>query len=314
MSSMPLVSVIIPTYNRACIVSEAIDSVLSQTYANIEVFVVDDGSSDNTQEVLRPYGRRLQVVRQQNAGPAAARNRALERAQGEVITFLDSDDLWLPTYLKRQISVLQRAGNRVPCSLCNAWIETPGQKKITSFDLAWIFPPCEEGMWLNVPEVVATRPVMFNQMAAIRRQSLQKAGGFNAGMRFWEDFDLEFRLSLRGPWAFIREPLVIYRRNTQGSLAEKALGDQIALAQVQAETVRRMLSAAAGQGSLALEQLLRARVKRADWQLLSARLSAREEPFSSALGRSLRGMLRCAQAIYRRSPWFPRMMARSLSS
>lgn len=314
MSSMPLVSVIIPTYNRAYIVGEAIDSVLSQTYPHVEVFVVDDGSSDNTTEVLRSFGRRIQVVRQQNAGPAAARNRALEAAQGEIITFLDSDDLWLPHYLGRQISVLHRAGNLVPCSLCNAWIETPGEKRVTSFDVALMFPPWDEGIWLNVPEVVATRPVMFNQMAAIRRSSLQAVGGFNPAMHFWEDFDLEFRLSLRGPWAFIREPLVIYRRNTPGSLADEALHDRLTLAQVQIETVRRMLAAVAGQGSLALEKCLRARLRRADWQLASARLGAKNGCPSSALARPLNAVLRCVQAMYRRSPGFPTMMARAFTS
>lgn len=307
MSSMPLVSVIIPTYNRAYIVREAIDSVLSQTYANIEVFVVDDGSSDNTAEVLRTYGQRIHIVGQQNSGPAAARNRALEIARGEIITFLDSDDLWLPTYLKRQLSALERAGDNVPCSLCNGWIESPGKKRATSFDLAWIFPPCEEGIWLNVPEVMATRPVMFSQMVAIRRKVLQKFGGFNSCMRFWEDFDLEFRLSLRGPWAFIGEPLVICRRHTEGSLADEALRDPLKLAHVQSEAIHRMLSAAAGEGSAALEPSLRARLKAADWQLISARLSAREGYFPSALGHFLQSILRYSQAIYRRSPWFPRM-------
>ena len=95
----PLVSVIIPTYNRAKMIRMTIDNVLEQTYRNFELIIVDDGSTDDTQSVLRGYGDRIRVVTQANAGPAVARNRGVEAAHGEIIAFQDSDDLWKPTKL-----------------------------------------------------------------------------------------------------------------------------------------------------------------------------------------------------------------------
>jgi glycosyltransferase involved in cell wall biosynthesis len=90
----PLVSAIIPTYNRASLVCAAIDSVRQQTYENVEIIVVDDGSTDDTQARLKVYGDSVRVVVQDNTGPAAARNLGIELSRGEIVAFLDSDDMW----------------------------------------------------------------------------------------------------------------------------------------------------------------------------------------------------------------------------
>ena len=103
---MSLVSVIIPTFNRAASVSRAIDSVLGQTYPRVEVIVVDDGSTDDTRERLSAYDHRVQYVYEENAGPAAARNRGAALATGELIAFLDSDDVILPAKLEKQVAYL----------------------------------------------------------------------------------------------------------------------------------------------------------------------------------------------------------------
>src|SRR5258707_1636701 len=95
-TARPLVSAIVATYNRADVVSQAIESILGQTYENLEVIIVDDGSTDGTVEVLERFGSRLRILRQQNAGPSAARNRGIAAARGEIISLLDSDDVWLP--------------------------------------------------------------------------------------------------------------------------------------------------------------------------------------------------------------------------
>src|SRR4030042_1812239 len=102
----PKVSVIIPTYNRAHFILEAIQSVLAQTYADYEIIVVDDGSTDNTKDVLRTYGDKLKYFYQNNRGPAAARNLAISKSEGEYIAFLDSDDVWMPNRLEVQVPVL----------------------------------------------------------------------------------------------------------------------------------------------------------------------------------------------------------------
>ncbi|MGE5294771.1 MAG: glycosyltransferase family 2 protein [Solirubrobacterales bacterium] len=102
----PRVSVIIPTYNRATYVPRAIDSVLSQKYRDLEIIVVDDGSKDNTREVVAAYGAPVRYIFQENQGPGAARNQGIRVAAGAYLAFLDSDDVWMPTFLEKTVSAL----------------------------------------------------------------------------------------------------------------------------------------------------------------------------------------------------------------
>ena len=102
-----LVSVVIPNYNYARFLPEAIDSVLAQTYGQIEIIVVDDGSTDDSREILDGYGDRVTVIFQQNAGVSAARNNGVSRSRGEYLAFLDADDAWLPAKIERQIAAFR---------------------------------------------------------------------------------------------------------------------------------------------------------------------------------------------------------------
>lgn len=103
---MPLVSVVIATYNQAKYLGDSIESVLNQTYGNVELIVVDDGSTDNTQEVLSQYCGRITMIQQPNSERGAARNRGLYEARGEFIAFLDADDIWVPKKLAREVEYL----------------------------------------------------------------------------------------------------------------------------------------------------------------------------------------------------------------
>ncbi len=206
--SNPLVSVIIPTFNRGGVVARAIDSVLGQTYHPVEVVVVDDGSTDATPEVLKTYGDAIVRVVQDNAGPSAARNRGIRESRGELIGFLDSDDLWLPSKLERQVDLLTKVGPEVPCCLCDSLIRMPGGEERSSFEIAWLRPGESQGLWLNPAAVLASRFVLFSQAVLVRRGVLLDCGGFDEHLWLMEDHDLALRLALRGPWAFIREPLV----------------------------------------------------------------------------------------------------------
>src|SRR5947199_6506358 len=107
MSSLT-VSVIIPTYNRAALVDQAIDSVLSQTRAPTQIIVVDDGSTDQTAQLLDTYGSAITVITQRNAGPAAARNTGLRAATGDLVALLDSDDKLTPNSIERRAQVLEQ--------------------------------------------------------------------------------------------------------------------------------------------------------------------------------------------------------------
>ncbi len=103
----PIISVVIPTYNRAAFICRAVDSALGQTYAPLEVVVVDDGSKDDTREVLRKYGDRIRYVAKENGGVSSARNVGVREATGEYIAFLDSDDTWVPEKLAVQMDIFR---------------------------------------------------------------------------------------------------------------------------------------------------------------------------------------------------------------
>jgi glycosyltransferase involved in cell wall biosynthesis len=208
--SGPVVSVIIPTFNRAGVVTRAIDSALGQTYRPVEVVVVDDGSTDETPQVLRSYGDAIVPVVRDNAGPAAARNRGIRESRGDLIAFLDSDDLWLATKLERQVDLLQRAGANVPCCLCNTLMKRAQGPEQSSFQIAGLRFAEPQGLWVNPAPVLATRFVLFCQAVLIRREFLLDCGGFDERLWVMEDHDLALRLALRGPWAFVRDPLALW--------------------------------------------------------------------------------------------------------
>jgi glycosyltransferase involved in cell wall biosynthesis len=313
MKDMPLVTGVIATYNRGHIVGEAIESILQQTYENIEVIVVDDGSTDDTQEKLKQYGDRIRVLYQNNSGPAAAWNRGIEASQGEIIAFLGSDDIWLQTFIQRQVSVLQQAGESVPCCLANAWLMFASGRQRTSFDNALLYTPYEEGIWLNVADVLATRFVVFGQTVAIRRRALERTGGFDERLRYLEDYDMALRLSLQGPWGFIREPLVVWRQGTgdSGSLSQAAQRDPV---QVNSNLIRiheRILQEMNG-----ANRYIRLR-KRIIWRLMLCRMSlmsARLRQMSSLGARSLGALLNWLDhywdAAFGRPPLLPKMKTR----
>ena len=120
--SPPTVSVVIPAYNAAWCVHKAIDSVLAQDFRDLEVVVVNDGSTDDTMAVLRRYGDSIQVVSQSNGGMSSARNAGIRASRGEFLAFLDSDDWWLPGKLRGQVELLRNRPELGFCS-CTARVE-----------------------------------------------------------------------------------------------------------------------------------------------------------------------------------------------
>jgi glycosyltransferase involved in cell wall biosynthesis len=306
MTTKPLVSAIIPTYNRAHIVCEAVESVFQQTYANIETIVVDDGSTDDTLARLRQYGGRVRVVTQANAGPAAARNRGIEIARGEFIAFLDSDDIWLPPKTERQVALLQRAGNSVSSCLSNIMMKWNSGDR-ASFDIACLYPSAEEGVWTNVDEVLATRFVLFDQGIMIRREVLEKIGGFDAAIRYHEDLEFPQRLSLEGPWAFIATPLVIWRESMTNSVYKNSIRDEVCAGECAVTVFEMHLARVQGAGSSArLRRLVSRELKKARRDLWLSRMRAKGG-FETAVAHAAAIIERYRGAFYRRSPWYPRM-------
>lgn len=199
---LPRISVIIPTFNRAAWVREAVDSVLAQTFQDFELLVVDDGSTDKTGAALAPYGDRLRYLYQVRQGVSAARNRGLELAAGEWIAFLDSDDLWLPTKLEAQVNFFNRNPEAEICQTEEIWIRNgcrvnPRQRHRKPSGR--IFEP-SLALCLVSPSAVMLKKTLFDQI-----------GRFDPQLPACEDYDLWLRISCRKPVYLIDEALVIKR-------------------------------------------------------------------------------------------------------
>lgn len=196
----PLVSVIIPTYNRAWALSESIDSVLNQDYPNFELIVVDDGSTDETKALLKAYNGRLTALYQENRGVSSARNTGIANAHGAYIAFLDSDDLWEKEKLSAQIKFFKENPDALICQTEEIWIRN-GKRVNPKFKhkkpSGMIF---EQSLHLCL---VSPSAVMM------KRELFQMTGLFDESLLSCEDYDLWLRISVEHPIYLTPEPLVI---------------------------------------------------------------------------------------------------------
>ena len=297
------------------VICRTIDNVLAQTYREIEVIVVDDGSTDDTQSELRKYGGRIRVIAQPNSGPSAARNRGIEAARGEFIALQDSDDLWMATKLERQVGLLERTDRSVVCCLCNAVLRYTGRPETTAFRGAWLFPTYDEGLWTNVAEVFATRFVWFCQTSMIRRDVLERIGGFDETLKYQEDYDLPLRLALEGPWVFIREPLTIWQQGAPGSWSEKALSEAVHLKECEIR-MRNKILAIVGNADKhrRLRKLLNRELSRNRRELWRAEFAHKKRPAAAAVAEILARFDRYCWGVYRRLPCYPRLEARAVGT
>lgn len=306
-----LVSVVIPTYNRSSSVRESIESALAQTHREIEVIVVDDGSTDDTAAVLASYGGRIRAVRQDNAGPSAARNRGFRESRGAILAFLDSDDTWLPDKIARQVALMERGGPEMACCVCNARvIGTDGGDAGTTFGFAALRPAFDEGVWTNPQEVLATRFLLFNQVAAIRREAFERCGGFNESLRLLEDYELALKLSSGGVWGVIREPLVVKRNDTVG-IGVEAMNDHGAHLNACSGVVRGLLESGAGFSSRT-RRLLATALGDMKWARVAHEWRGGASAVSRTAGGALEFSLKARSSLRRRLPSWPRFEGRAV--
>ena len=310
--SGPLVSVIIPTFNRARTITHAVESVLQQTHRPLELIVVDDGSTDGTAEVLRAYQDRLIYVYQENAGPAAARNRGIRESKGDLLAFLDSDDEWRAAKLARQVDLLQRAGDNVPCCLCDTLMRREGSAERTSFRIARLRLGKPEGLWVNPAPVLATRFVLFCQAVLIRRGFLLECGGFDERLWLMEDHDLALRLALRGPWAVIRDPLAVWcGANDAVHLSVRAQEEPVRLLECR-EYIDRKILEQERDLDRQVEQYLQRDLQGVRRRLLAQRWGTQRRVLPRTGARIVAGWDRLRQAWFRRSWSYPRVQMRPI--
>ncbi len=198
----PQVSVIIPTYNQAKFIGEAIDSVLNQTYQDFEIIVVDDGSTDRTKEVLDKYKDSIRYIYQENRGPAAAKNKGILASQGKYIATLDSDDVWLPRKLEFQIDLLE-SNEQLDLVYADAYrinLKSQGLSKETYFQR---YKPYSGRVLdkLLLDNFIPSLAVMM------RRRCLDKVGLFDESLYTGEDWDLWLRIAKESNLDFINFPL-----------------------------------------------------------------------------------------------------------
>lgn len=208
MNTNPLISIIIPTYNKSQYLKEAIESVLNQTYKEIEVIVVDDGSTDNTGEVVKSFDDpRVIYFFQKNKGPAAARNSGLRRAKGKYIAFLDSDDLWLKEKLKKQIDFMEK--NSEIGLLGTGCYEITDKGKIIGKK---IFPIKNE---ILQKDLIKYNPFIQSSVM-VKREVFDKVGLYDENFRESEDYELWLRIAENYKIRNLAEPLVMKRYYREG--------------------------------------------------------------------------------------------------
>lgn len=303
----PLVSVIIPTFNRAATVGRSIESVLKQSYRPMEVIVVDDGSTDNTLDVLAEYGDRIRTIQQPNGGPSSARNTGVAGAEGEIIAFLDSDDTWMPEKIAKQVDLMISGGSDIPCCVCNAVISDGDGPARTSFANADVATDFAQGFWMNPAPLVATRFILFNQVVAIRKEAFLRIGGFKEHMRLLEDHDLAFRLSLLGPWAFVSEPMVEKYNDTDG-LGVQAMKNPGVHARAWAEVLKGFLKEDLGPHRN-VERIVKRALNDVDTEIRAVDRIRGGGITSRMIGKAMMFSLRAKGKIRRRLPSWPRVIA-----
>lgn len=203
------VSVIIPTYNRASMLLEALESIFEQTYPVHEIIVVDDGSTDNTREVVENYRDRVSYIYQQNAGPASARNRGLSQATGDYITFLDSDDLYLPRKIEKQVQYLAEHPSVAMVYSSFKWVTLNGEH-IQTIPAKLTGRVHHEMIWSK--QLIATPSVMF------RREILPTIGLFDVTLRILEDQDYWLRIAANYEIGAIEDVILQIRLHSADNL------------------------------------------------------------------------------------------------
>lgn len=200
---MEKVSVIIPTYNRANIIGRAIDSVLNQTYKNIEIIVIDDNSDDDTQAIINKYGNKVRYKKlTTNLGPSKARNTGIRLATGSLIAFQDSDDEWLADKTEQQVSLLNNNKDYGMVYCAYEKIEKYYSVRVPSEGT-----PMTELLG-NIFESLIEKNKIGTPTMLIKREVLENVGLFNEELKAYEDWELAIRISMKFKIGYVNKALV----------------------------------------------------------------------------------------------------------
>ena len=197
-----MISVVIPTYNRAALVVEAVESVLRQETEGFEIIVVDDGSDDDTHERLAPFLPHIRLIHKEHEGVSAARNAGIGLTKGEWLAFLDSDDLWLPQKLARQMEYLHRHPELRICQTGEIWIRNGRRWNPKTYHQK----PCGHCF-----EALLERCLVSPSAVMLHRELIEEVGEFDVSLPACEDYDMWLRIGWRHSIGLVPDPLVIKR-------------------------------------------------------------------------------------------------------
>ncbi|MEB3280997.1 MAG: glycosyltransferase family A protein [Lyngbya sp.] len=215
-SDLPLLSAVIPTYNRARLICTSLTSVINQSYKNLEIIVVDDGSTDNTKEVVESINDpRINYIHcSSNQGGATARNIGIDAAKGEYIAFLDSDDAWVPKKLEIQLNeILKHPHPEVIVSYTQVFHSLSGisEKTYNNFDEKFIIPKQGKSDTETVSDYLFCKKGKTLTSTLMLKRSLASTTRFRDGLRKHQDWDFCIRLEAKGAlFSFIQQPLTIW--------------------------------------------------------------------------------------------------------
>ncbi|HSE36866.1 MAG TPA: glycosyltransferase [Blastocatellia bacterium] len=202
---MPEVSVIIPTYNSANYVIDAVDSVLNQSFDDLEVLVIDDGSTDETESLLSRYSEPVRYIRQQNGGVAVARNRGISESRGRYVAFLDADDTWLPDKLAVQIGALRAHTGHRFCYTAFTLVAS---------DLSPLGIVGSKRQGRALEDLLLRGNVVGSICTVLCERSLfEKAGVFDPALSQCADWDMWVRLAAMTEFLYLDRPTVTYRQH-----------------------------------------------------------------------------------------------------
>ena len=206
MNYVPLVSIVIPCYNAEKFIAEAIESAFNQIYPNVEVIVIDDGSSDRSVEIIQSYGNRVRFEAIDHRGACAARNRGLQLSKGEFIQFLDADDVLLPNKLETQVPILQ--SDRADLVFCNGYLFGDDRPQRPIKKLLALPSP------LGIDPFIYCLSNGFGTEGPLHRRSyLEKVMGFREGLAGAQEYDLHIRLGAFGARLYKMDEFLYKHRN-----------------------------------------------------------------------------------------------------
>ncbi len=230
--SKPRISVIIPCYNEAKFIRGAIESVVNQTYQNWELFIVDDGSTDNSKEIVQRYltDRRIKLIEHKcNKGISKAKNTGIEVARGEYIAFLDADDIWMPSKLELQLNRFQTNGKSIGI-VCTGMIFTNYDMKITD-----VFLGFNDTNQKELLKNLYFTPTNSSSLMMIKKGTLLQVGTFDESIVGWDDYELLMRIATQFQVKYVRKLLVrkmehpksVHRKNMHNAPGVRAEEERV---------------------------------------------------------------------------------------